>query len=128
MQPERDPRKTYANAGVCDDLANRCASKARTTNAKGVRTKWYPSTVIDPRTEQTFAFGAEWAFIVDHLRNGIDVEVVDLETQPGKKGYVLKPIGSGGKIIYVKLQFGMKGVIGQSFHTSDRQRAAWEDE
>lgn len=128
MEPERDPRKTYANSGVCDDLANRCAGKARTTNAKGVRTKWYPSTVLDPRTGRPFAFGTEWDFIVAQIRGGIDVEIVDLETQPGKKGYVLKPVGHEGEIIYVKLQFGTKGIIGQSFHSSERRRAEWEDE
>lgn len=123
----RDPRKTYASPEVCADLARRCRGKMRITNARSVRTKWHPGSVRHPKTGEGFRPDQAWDFIAEQLETGIDVEVHQLRTQPGKNGFVFKPPGYGDEIIYVKLQFGATGIIGQSFHVSDPKNGSDED-
>lgn len=123
----RDPRKTYASDGVCSDLANRCRGKMRVTNAKSVHTKWHPGSVRHPKTGEVFRPDEAWDFVAQQLEAGIAVEIHPQRTQAGKKAYVCKPRGFGEEIIYVKLQFGATGVIGQSFHVSDPKNGSNEE-
>lgn len=122
VRPDDDPRKTYASDEACAQLAKLCGdARTRIVGTRPVHVKWRPTAVRDPATTEAFRPDDAWTFIANAILGGEPVEVVPLETQPGKNGYVLKPRGWEGEIIYVKLQFGPKRVIGQSFHSSDRQ-------
>lgn len=123
----RDPRKTYAAPDVCSSLASLCRGKKRTINSKMVHTKWYPGRVRHPKTGDPFRPDEAWEFVAQQLEAGIDVEIHEQRTQSGKKAFVCKPKGHGDEIIYVKLQFGASGVIGQSFHVSDPKNGSDEE-
>lgn len=99
----------------------------RVFNVKSVHSKWYPGSVRHPKTGEPFRPDEVWEFIAQQLDAGIDVEVHALRTQPGKKAFVCKPRGFGEEIIYVKLQFGATGIIGQSFHVSDPKNGSDEE-
>ena len=84
---------------------------------------WEPDSVRDPRLERlpdnTFTRDSCWEFILEKLEEGHEIEEIELRKPLGSKGYVMK-IDTGTKEpqLYVKLQIGVGGVIGRSFHYS----------
>ncbi len=80
-------------------------------------TEWQPTTVIEPQTGLPFTDAGAWEFVAEKLRDGLELETVQLERPPGSIGYVLK-IPLGDRKLYVKLQLGAGKVVGRSFHYS----------
>ena len=83
--------------------------------------------MTDPRTGEAFTEDGAWEYVAQSIDNGIEIEIVDLEKPPGKKGYVMKLSSHDPQVpIYVKLQIGGDCVIGRSFHYSTRSIASSE--
>lgn len=81
---------------------------------------WRPQQTVDPRSGEVFTDAGAWEFIVECMANGHDIKTIELRKPPGKRGYVMKIPGEGGRpAIYVKLQLGSNRVFGRSFHYSD---------
>jgi hypothetical protein len=102
------------------DLRRRAGSK-RTRGSEftpEAPCKWQPTQVIDPRSQEPFTDAGAWDFICDLLDGGCEIEEIDLQRPPGRKGYVLTTEGVENQIIYVKLQLTGDKVLGRSFHYS----------
>lgn len=123
---ELDPGKTYADEAVRQDLLRRTASERtrHVTNCRERPSKWRPGSVRSPATGAPFRPDEAWEFARAALASGIPIEIMELDLPPGKRGFVIKPVGVGGEVIYVKFEFGAKGVFGRSFHASDYQPGA----
>ncbi len=120
---EIDPGKTYADANVRADLLRRCSSE-RTRSVSPSRDrpcKWNPGNVRKPGEIVAFRPDEAWEFAAEMLRQGIPIEIIELDHPPGKRGYVIKPFGHAGEVLYIKFEFGASGVFGRSFHVSDHQ-------
>lgn len=107
-------------------IKNELARLANSRNARCTAwkqdcpTEWHPTKVIDPRTKEPFTNPGAWDFVVEMLLKPETVlEEKELDKPRGKKGYELK-IKTESGVIYIKLQFGLKGgtIIGRSFHYS----------
>lgn len=123
---ERDSRKTYADEAVRQDLLRRTSSERtrHVTNCRERPSKWRPSSVRNPATGVPFRADEAWDFARAAIASGIPIEIIELELPPNKRGFVIKPVGSGGEVLYVKFEFGASGVFGRSFHASDYQPRA----
>ena len=101
-------------------LQNRQRSVKR---SKVAPINWKPDSVRDPRLERlpdnTFTRDTCWEFILEKLEEGHEIEEIELRKPPGSKGYVMKiNMGTKETQLYVKLQIGINGVMGRSFHYS----------
>jgi hypothetical protein len=75
--------------------------------------------MTDPRTNEVFTEDAAWEYVAECIEADAEIEAIDLDIPPGKKGYVLSlPSHDRATPIYVKLQLGGDCVIGRSFHYS----------
>ena len=73
--------------------------------------------MTDPRSGKVFTEDGAWQYAAEMIDAGVDIDVIDLDHPPGKKGYVmLIPSHDPTTPIYVKLQLGGAFVIGRSFH------------
>ncbi len=66
-----------------------------------------------------FTDEAAWELIALKLEGGHPVETVELHRPAGQTGYVLKIDLGQERLVYVKLQFAGRRVIGRSFHYSE---------
>jgi hypothetical protein len=102
-------------------IANADVGRRRTSKFSPTRpTDWRPTTVVDPRDQEKRCFTdlTAWDFIVEILKKGCDVKVIELRQPAGKVGYEI--IVPEHPNIYIKLQlFSPPGVIGRSFHYSE---------
>lgn len=116
-----DPGKEYASTETRRDLIARCSSQRTRTVSPSLDApcKWYPATVLNPKTQEPFLPHQAWEFIRGLLELQIPIEVIALEKPPNKKGYVIKAPGHNGQVIYIKLHFGNSSVFGRSFHVSE---------
>jgi len=119
--PNPGERKT-ADAETRRQLTQRCeSSKTRSVGRPPDHpSRWQPGTVRHPETGELFDTMSAWPFIAACLQRGAEIEVIALDQPEGKKGYVMKIDGYGDDIIYIKLEFSSKLVIGRSFHVSDK--------
>ena len=93
--------------------------KSRTSVFTPARpTHWAPFEVLRPDSGEPFTPDGAWRFIVELLEGGVDIDVIELDTPPARKGYVIMAEGFEGEKIYIKLQLGGGQVIGRSFHHS----------
>jgi hypothetical protein len=113
-----DEKPWLANAGACEQLQLLAASRKTRTVAR-LRNRWEPWSVRDPVSGEFFDTDTAWRFIHGLLVGGTEVEVIELDHPPGKKGYVLFGTGGAGVHIYIKLQFAGNSVVGRSFHISN---------
>ncbi len=71
----------------------------------------------------TFTEAGAWQLIEEKLEEGERLEEIELDTPPGRKGYVmLIHLEDNKPPLYVKLQLGGGKVIGRSFHYSKANR------
>ena len=104
-------------------LLARRAHARKTAFSPRLPTEWRPFEVRTPKGgfSPYFTDGAAWELIADKLDEGHDVEVIELRTPPGAKGYVMKiRLRPGAPLLYVKLQLRGGQVVGRSFHYSER--------
>ncbi len=106
---------------TCRQLRQLCESK-RTRAAARANHKWHPGSVKRPGSDDYFDTESAWAFIHDCLAGGCEVEVIEMDNPPGKKGFVIFAQSAGQERIYIKLEFARNIVIGRSFHISDEKR------
>lgn len=92
------------------------------TRSRELPSRWEPGVVRHPETGEPFDTMSAWAFIADVLESGVDIEIKPLKKPPDKKGYVVLVDGFKDERIYIKLQFGARGVLGRSFHVSNEGR------
>ncbi len=119
--PPPEDKPWLAKPEVCRQLRLLCASRRTRTVARGLPNRWEPWSIRDPASGEYFDTESAWRFIHELLERGVEVEVIDLDHPPGKKGYVLFGEGPGGERIYIKLQFAGDLVAGRSFHLSDEK-------
>lgn len=104
-------------------LAVRCRSKRTRSSEfrRGRPTDWRPGQVRNPDAVLGDAFTDEaaWDLIASKLESGHPVETVELRHPEGQTGYVLKIDLKQELLVYVKLQFAGRQVIGRSFHYSE---------
>ena len=82
---------------------------------------WRATGMTDPRTGEAFTEDGAWEYVAQLITRGTEIEVIDLDIPPGKKGFVMHlPSHDAQTPIYVKLQLGGECVIGRSFHYSTR--------
>ena len=119
----QDSGKVYADESVRADLLRRCAdTRLRSvTHSRERPCCWMPGTVRNPVTDAPFRPAEAWDYVARMISAGIPIEIIELDLPPGKRGFVIKPTGVGGEVIYVKFEFGASGVFGRSFHASDYQ-------
>jgi hypothetical protein len=113
--------------GVPDETRNRlatwaCSRRTRTREFRSDRPcDWRATGMTDPRSGEIFTEDGAWEYAAEMIRSGVDIEIVELDHPPGKKGYVmLIPSHDPTTAIYVKLQLGGDCVIGRSFHYSTK--------
>lgn len=101
-------------------LLARYARKRGTRDTQFTRerpTKWRPSEVTDPKTNEPFTQDSSWELVVDLLEKNHELKMVILRKPKDKKGYVMKVcLKEGDPHVYIKLQLGANLVIGRSFH------------
>jgi hypothetical protein len=86
---------------------------------------WQANGITDPRTKQPFTEDGAWDYVCHHINSGVPIEVIELSNPPGKKAYVmLLPSNQPDLLIYVKLQVVGNGVLGRSFHYSNRKQGS----
>ncbi len=119
--PRPEDKPWLANAETCRQLRLLCASKRTRTVVRGMGNHWEPWNVKDPASGEYFDTESAWRFIHELLEQGVEVEEIELDYPPSKKGYVLFHNGTGGQRIYIKLQFMGNLVGGRSFHISDEK-------
>jgi hypothetical protein len=112
---------------VADEIRKRLAwwASSRRTRSRVFRSDrpcdWRATGMTDPRTNEAFTEDAAWDYVAQMITDGVDIEVIELDIPPGKKGYVMSlPSHNPQTPIYVKLQLGGDCVIGRSFHYSTR--------
>lgn len=89
--------------------------------ARNRPTHWVPRQVRNPdgELEGCFTNAGAWEFLATKLEAGHPVEIVELKTPPGAKGYVMKiDMEPGQPQLYVKLQLQSGKIIERSFHYS----------
>ncbi len=97
------------------------AALARRKDCRGLGwpRDWNPGGVVNPDTGLAFTEAGAWELIADLLDGGHPIETITLDNPPGKTGFVLLYEFAPGTVpLYIKIQFGAKGVIGRSFHIS----------
>lgn len=96
------------------------ASSRRTRTREFTRDRpcdWQATGLTDPRSNVPFTDDGAWEYIAEHIIADVEIEVIELEHPPGKRGYVMKlPSANSSIFIYVKLQLGSNCVFGRSFH------------
>lgn len=96
------------------------ASSRRTRNREFTRDRpcdWQATGLTDPRSKVPFTDDGAWEYIAEQIIAGVEIEVIELEHPPGKRGYVMKLPSANTQIaIYVKLQISSNCVFGRSFH------------
>jgi len=101
-------------------------SSARVTEfRRDLPSDWRPGQVRNPEGafDACFTEASAWEFIASKLEAGHPVEILELQTPLGAKGYVMKiDIEAGAPRLYVKLQLGSGKIIGRSFHYSEFDR------
>ena len=112
---------------VDDAIRRRLASFAR---SRHTRTRvfrpdrpcdWQATAITDPRSREVFTEDGAWQYVAEAIEAGVEIEVIELQQPPGKKGYVMNLASTDPKRpIYVKLQLGGSNVIGRSFHYTTR--------
>lgn len=81
--------------------------------------KWWPGSVIDPRSGKVFTNAGAWDFVAEHLeRKETKIEKVPLWFPRGKDGYAFT-VKDGKQTIYIKVSLGKDVIIARSFHLSE---------
>jgi hypothetical protein len=108
---------------IPDDIRRRLAafaSSRRTRTRAFTRDRpcdWQANSLTDPRSNCPFTEDGAWEYVAEQIIGGIEIEVIELEHPPGKRGYVMKLPSSNTSIsFYVKLQLGSNCVFRRSFH------------
>lgn len=79
--------------------------------------KWWPMSVIDPRSGEPFTPAGAWDFIAEQLdKNETSIKPVLLKKPCGKLAYVFRVRTECGTI-YIKVRLAKCKIIGRSFHT-----------
>ena len=79
--------------------------------------RWYPTTVIDPRTGSPFTDAGAWDYIAEEVvKNKNTLREVFLKAPIGKPGYEL--FIKEYKAVYIKVRMANGKIIGRSFHYS----------
>lgn len=96
------------------------SSRTRTASFEPRRpTKWSPTSLTVPGTQDAFTDAGAWEFIACCIEEGVEIEIIILDKPPNKKGYVMLVPGNNNDVIYIKLQVENNKVIGRSFHASE---------
>lgn len=117
---------------VGDQVRKQLCALARNTKRRTVgrppvdKSRWFPTSVIDPATGAPFTEYGAWEYVAILLESGHACEIVVLDSPPGKSGYVVKCEIEPGKQLYIKLRLGTDVVIGRSFHYSEYNRGSRE--
>lgn len=102
-------------------LLRRCqSSRTRSYKFDPKRpTHFAPGEVICPVTGGPYTPAGAFEFICGLLRDGAEIEQIELDQPAGKTGYVmLAPVANG--TVYIKLQLLSEQVLCRSFHMSNR--------
>ena len=102
-------------AGLAGDPATRVVGHPPTDPAK-----WYPTTIIDPRSGKPFTDAGAWDFVAEMLVGDNRVNIQSFDTPPNETAYTMNIPTTAG-IIYIKVRMGKGRIIGRSFHYSDHQ-------
>lgn len=94
-------------------------ARRKSARTLGWPREWRPYAIINPKTGEPFGDAEAWDFVADLLEDAsITVEEVQLQSPPGKKGYVIQTL-LNARGVYVKVQLGSGKIIGRSFHYSE---------
>ena len=117
-------------SGISKAIRHELVVLARRSNSRSARfrrdrpTDWRPHEVRNPSggLATHFTDPSAWELIASRLEQGEPVEVIELHTPKGAKGYVMKiHLGRDVPLLYVKLQIGSGRIFGRSFHYSEHE-------
>lgn len=87
-------------------------------------TKWWPMSVIDPRSGEPFTIAGAWDFIAEELeKKRTSIKQCLLKKPCGKLAYEFVVSSEQGEI-YVKLRLANGKIIGRSFHVSTPRKGS----
>ena len=112
---------------IDEETRRQLAVRARSTKTRssefrpGRPTDWRPEQVHNPAgvLGPWFSDSAAWDLIATKLEEGHPVETLELTQPRGRTGYVMKIDVGQERLLYVKVQFEGKRIIGRSFHYSE---------
>lgn len=79
--------------------------------------RWWPMSIIDPRSGKPFTPAGVWDFIAEQLdKNETSIKQVLLKKPCGKLAYEFR-VRTEYEIIYIKVRLAKGKIIGRSFHT-----------